>query len=739
MNRQNIPIFCLAYITGLLSTAFFGVRALFSSEVLSKPDWAGIFIIFAILTTLTAILIPRWWLTGPKPKVWLIAGLIAILAVVYFQLRVPQPGTNDISHKLVESENNSSIAVKVEGQILSEPKLTNKQKVRFWFKAENLTIRENNQQETVTGKLYVTAPLLQGNGLYPSQKVAVTGILYKPKTAANPGSFDFKSYLAGEGAFAGLSAFNVTFENDTTKPWGLWELRQRIIRAQVRWLGSPVGPLLSSIVLGSRAVDLPYDIRDLFIKSGLAHVLAASGFQVSLLIGVVLFLTRGFSEKTQIIIGLSTLIIYIGLTGVQPSVMRAGIMGIAGFIGLLAERKVQPLGSLLLAATVLLLFNPLWIWDLGFQLSFLATLGLIVTAPVIQEKLDFLPEAIASLIAVPFAATIWTLPLTSYVFNTVSIYSILVNIITTPLIIIISLGGMFSALVAIIFPLLGSAIAFLLYYPTLLLINIIQFFTKLPGSYLAVGKISLEILIIIYGLICLVWLSKWWQNRWLFVGLFAITLLIVPIFYQQLKLVQITVLADKSQVLVIQDRGKVTLINHGDSDTARSTILPFLAHQGINQIDLTVSYGFQSTNLSEIKGSVPIKREKQLLNIDENLSIGSTDIKLVNTQPFVLKLEFLEQIWLLLNDETLKEKEMKITETADVLLFSGKSVSKEWLEKIKPKVAIAISSSLDENTQKLLQEKQIELYLTGRDGGIQWTPKKGFKTTLDGDGDSFLS
>lgn len=722
MKRENSPILCLAYIIGLLSTGFVGFPALWQ-------HWAGIFITFSVLTIVSAIFMPRWWRTGPEARVWLVAGLIAILAVVFFQFRVPQPGINDISRKLTGDE---SVAVKVEGRILSEPQLTRKQKVRFWFKTEHLTILEEKQEATVTGKLYVTVPLLQGTGLYSGQNVSITGILYKPKTPVNPGAFDFQAFLAREGAFAGLSAFNVSLEDEKLRPWGLWLLRQRIIRAQVLWLGSPAGSLVSSMVLGGRAVDLPYDVRDIFIKSGLAHVLAASGFQVSLLIGVVLFLSRGFSEKTQLIMGLSTLLIYIGLTGVQPSVMRAGFMGIAGFIGFVTERKVRPLGSLLLAATILLLLNPLLIWDLGFQLSFLATLGLIVTAAALTEKLDFLPEAIASLFTVPLAATIWTLPLTSYVFNTVSTYSILVNIITTPLIVLISLGGMLSALFAIIFPLFGSAIAWLLYFPTQLLIGIVTFFTELPGSYFAVGRISLGVLLIIYGLMFLVWLSNWWQRRWLIAGLFAITLVIVPIFYDQLNLVQVTVLADKYPVLVIQDRGQVTLINNGDSDTARYTIMPFLAHQGINKIDAAVSYGFEETEWSEIRSSLRVKQEYQYLKMGETVSVGSTDMNLISAEPSILELNILEQIWwLLAGDEILKD----VKENPEVLLWSGKSLSQEWLEMVKPQVAIAISTVLEDNTQQQLEEKQIQFYWTRRDGGIQWTPKKGFEFTSNGDED----
>ncbi len=107
---------------------------------------------------------------------------------------------------------------------------------------------------------------------------------------------------------------------------------------------------------------------------GLSHVLAASGFHVALLLGIIFWITRSLSPKKKLIIGIIILILYVGLTGIQPSILRASLMGTAILISQVLERKTNALGTLLLSAFLLLLFNPLWIWDLGFQLSFLATL-----------------------------------------------------------------------------------------------------------------------------------------------------------------------------------------------------------------------------------------------------------------------------------------------------------------------------------------------------------------------------
>jgi len=420
----------------------------------------------------------------------------------------------------------------------------------------------------VTGKLYVSVPLHQANGIHPGQAIAVTGSLYKPKPAANPGGFDFQAYLAKEGIFAGLKGRQVKLpEQQTEFKWGWWAVRQRIIRSQIAWLGSPEGPLLSSIVLGHQAVDLPYDIQDQFVQVGLAHAIVASGFKVSLILGLLLAMTRRLSQRVQFSLGTAALITYVGLTGFHPPVLRAAVMGFGALIALVVQRKRKPLGSLLVAATLMLLLNPLWIWDIGFELSFLATLGLMVTVPPLIKRLDWLPPAIASLIAVPITASIWTLPLQLQVFSVVPIYSIVVNILTTPLISIISIGGMLSALAGLIWPLAGSALAWLLYYPIHALIAIVQFFCQLPGNSVAVGRISVLQLSALYGLSCLVWLQPWWQRRWWLAGLVAIGLVLIPVWQTQSSVFRVTVLAATAEpVLVIQDHGQVTLVQFGRSN-----------------------------------------------------------------------------------------------------------------------------------------------------------------------------
>ncbi|KAB8319949.1 DUF4131 domain-containing protein [Tolypothrix campylonemoides VB511288] len=706
--------------------------------------------------------------TTPHARVWLIAGVVGLLASFYFQLRVPTPEANDISKFLPpENGNNQEQLFIVRGEVLSTPRMTRSGRGQLWLQATQLDEVRNDSGSAgttkgVTGKLYVTVPLLQATGLHISQQIGVTGVLYKPKPPSNPGAFDFQKFLQQEGAFAGLSGRQVNILDEGDE-WGWWKVRQRIVRSQVRWLGIPEGPLLSAMVLGSKVVDLPYDTRDRFVQVGLAHALAASGFQTSLILGVILGLTSKAKKATQITLGSIALILFLILTGLQPSVLRAVVMGFAALIGLGLSRKVKQLGSLLVAAVLLLLFNPLWIWDLGFQLSFLATLGLIVTASAIIKRLQWLPPMIASSIAVPLAAAIWTLPLLLNVFSVVALYTLPVNILSTPLISVISIGGMVSALASLILPDAGSTLAHLLYHPIHWLLQLVEFFASLPGSTVAVGSISTGQMLAIYTLIVLAWVVRWWQKQWWFAGMIALGLVFIPVWHSANTLFRITVLASGEEpVLVIQDHGKVTLINSGNEGTGRFTILPFLQQQGINKIDWAIAsdshsngnngwvevlqrlpigvfYDYSPTLENSMTSQV-IQKEVQKgkgiyqpLSVGQTVNTGSIVAQLINNQLPILQLQILGQNWLLVGE--LKTPELRQLLQAgglprpQVLWCSGQSLQ-EFIPALQPQVAIATSTKLDQKTLSELSQNQTKLFFTGRDGAIQWTPNRQFETFI---------
>jgi len=726
MLRLFATQLCLAFGLGLTASWALGMPA---------TSWLNVALLmgcFLVVGSIAAGILPQRWLDGPDTRGWIALGLVAAIAVAYLQLRLPRPTATDVSQLI--AGNSSSEQARIWGTVQTSPSLTASNKVRFWLQANR-----THDGRSVDGKLYVTAPLLQGTGIYPGQTVAIAGQLYQPRTPKNPGAFNFRDYLSRQGAFAGFNAETIELV-DEGPPWGWWQLRRRIVKAFVRGLGSPAGQLVGSIALGRRAVDLPPDVRELFVRGGLAHVLAASGFHVSLLLGSVGTLVQGCQPRTRLSASLGALRLYVGLTGISPSVARAAIMGAAGAIAQQRDRQTNAIGALLLAATALLTIQPLWIADLGFQLSFLATLGLLATAPTVAGWFARVPKPIAGAIAVPIAVLPWVLPLQLWTFGVFPPYSIAVNILTVPLVIIVSLGGMLAALVALVFPAVGSAVAGLLFYPAHALMGIVTWCDRLPGSSFAIGRITWWQLGVLYVAIFAVWGLRWLQRRWGFIALAGLIVVLAPLAHQRLTSSQVTLLAaGREPILVARDRHATLLVNCGDATTARYTVVPFLQQTGIARLEAALSVSqSRQTGWPTVARSLPIAEAYshpdykalesssigQWLPISQAdpLAIGNMQVDLAGSQPTLLELSLHDRQWLILERFSRQAKLPLPTATPDrpILIWSGQRLPSSWLEAISPTTAIATSSYIDTNTMAYLEARGTQIYATARDGAIDW-------------------
>jgi competence protein ComEC len=748
MSTANVIVCSLAYIVGLLLTGL-------PWKIFGLPAGAIAIPLFSVLLTITR--------TPIKSKTWLIAGLCGFLAILYFQIRSPQPSSTDISRFIKNTSDTQQVTVI--GTIDSPPRINRSQRVQFELEVNSVTDSAASKKKA-SGTLYVTVPRSQDSQLYPGRIVSITGALYKPKAASNPGGFNFQQYLLQQGIFAGLSGQEINFPTPGGSPTFLWSLQQRIIHSQALWIDSHVGHLISAMVMGRNGVDLDYELQDRFARVGLAHALAASGTQVSLLAGIVLMLTRRLDRWIRLGIGLGTLLMYVGLTGVEPSVVRAAIMGVAVFFAVTIDRQVKPLSLLLMVATVMLLWQPIWIWSLAFQLSFLATLGLVVTVAKITTWLDWLPPRIAPLIAVPIAAYIWTLPLQLYAFGVVSPYCILINIFTSLLITIISIGGMASALLALIHPLLGSASAWLVQFPAIAFLKVAELGDSLPGNAFAIGTISSLQVLLLYGIYLLIWQQPQVKKKWWIAGIIGLGIVALPAAYTAANLSQVTLLStSRDSVMVLRDRGKTGLINTGNETDVRFTVLPFLKQQGINHIDWTIDPDLQTSDTfhwKQMLGSLPIRMfysvaaptktieaftaayqalqqaitERQgialQLSSHQKIQSGIITAQLISNYPRILQIQVQQQTWLLLAKAEVSDRTIQRLPRADVLWWSGNSVNPALIEKVQPQVAIASARDLSPKTQAWFKaHPAITFYKTAEEGAIQWTPKGGFKATIE--------
>ena len=597
----------------------------------------------------------------PWPKfpgwLWVTLGCVGFFSSIYLQWRSPQPTATDISHVAQQTQEqirqnagrtDTTIITLVRGQVRSQPRENRSGKARFWLDATQVSqvfeetrnlggdgelgvssraisgdsaaptngsssqppkqLPLDSRSRGVTGKLYVTVPLLQATGLEPGQWIQVTGRLYVPTPPKNPGAFNFQAYLAREGSFAGLAGkrlerLDQSGESDAVgvTAWSaeLAKFRQGLVQRAVETAGYPEGVVMAAMIMGRRSVDFPADLRDAFSRGGMAHVLATSGFHVSVLLGLVRLLFSRVGRPLQVGTGLLVLLALVTISGGTPSVLRAALMGIPVLLVRGSDRKAQPVGILLVVAALLLLVNPLWIQDLSFQLSFVATFGVLVSTGAIElpirSLLGGLPRWlsgwISGWVAVAIAATLWILPLQLFYFAQISPYSIPVNILSVPLTITITIGSFVSLLLLQFAPVLGNGLASGMRYPIEGLESWVTGAARLPGSAIAVGSISLVQVAIAYGVLLMVWRWPWWQKRGRLVllGLGMVLVLFLPGWQRSLTHQGVTVLQTRSGIaLVGRDHQQTTLVFDGNPGTSNFTLLPFLRQQGIARIQNTI-------------------------------------------------------------------------------------------------------------------------------------------------------
>ncbi|MBD2186995.1 ComEC/Rec2 family competence protein [Pseudanabaena mucicola] len=769
-------------------------------------DWTGFYAVFGIGFGIS-LLVPAMWRLGPKRWVYLAATLIAIFACFYVKVRTPQPQAEDVS-KYAPLSN-----VIVRGKVIETPSLTRSDRAKFLLEVQEINpsgkandeppkpvtpepedekddaevrqkkaemlrqmqeerLKTLNEQKFIatSGKLYVTVPLIESTGLKSGQLLELSGRLYVPSRADNFGAFDFKNYLARQGVFAGLSGRSLLLQGDSPS-FGEWWFVSRIVRAHVTGAGVPEGALLSSLVLGSRAVDLPSDLKDVFIQAGLAAVLAASGFQVTLVLGAAIAITRTSSLKSQFMIGCLCLGAYLLLTGASPSILRAVVMGFGSLIGLVVQRRSRPVVGLIVTAVLLLLYQPLWIWDLGFQFSFLATFGLITTSRSIMERLEWLPPAIAELLSVPIAAYIWTLPLQLLVFGKLSPYSLLANMITTPLVSISTYGGIISGFLGVLFVPLGAAIAWFLYPLLHWTIGLAQWITSLPNANTSVGAITIWQMLVAYMLFIAIWLVPWFKKmqRWTIAFALACGVMFVPNAIAQANTFQIILPSfNDVPIMLIKNQGQTVLINSGNRQFASFTLQPLIQKLGINRLDWAISTDTQpdfsdgwnvlatgSTKIGQFRDMNIGVTPKTYQSLQQALTSANTPIvstklgetitinnqislQLLNQSPDVLKIKTGELSWLLIAN-TDQKSQSKISEqvellpqlSSNVLWWTGGQLEPTLLQAINPRIAIASSTSLSEAMVNQLYENKTKVLWTGRDGSIQWNPDQDFQTLRD--------
>jgi len=277
-----------------------------------------------------------------------------------------------------------------------------------------------------SGRLFVT---LYGEGpaLGEGQRVRLEARLHRASGFKNPGGFDHSRYLERQGVLVTGSARadRLIVLDDPGPSWNV-RLRRGAREAIERALPPASAALLAGLLLGERTA-LPPEVDTAFRRAGVYHLLAVSGFNVALIAGATFALLNlvRFPHRAAAAIAIVVVAAFAAVVGPQASVLRAAIMATLVLGALLVEREASVLNALALSAIVILALRPADLHDPGFQLSFAATIGIVV-APLARGL-------VAGAVGVSLAAELAVLPVTLTHFNQLSVIGPLANLFAVPL------------------------------------------------------------------------------------------------------------------------------------------------------------------------------------------------------------------------------------------------------------------------------------------------------------------
>ncbi len=490
--------FCFSFILGVFTSSFFS----FTNESVALNLFGWFFLFWALIFILV------YFLTKNK-KIAILGFLIFVfgLGAWRYQLADLKIKTNSLSGYLGKE-------VIIAGKIVEESDVREKSSQVIISAAK---IFFDGTIKPVTGKILVRANKYQE--FKYADGVIVNGLLKEPE---NFEDFNYKEYLLKRGICFEMDfpQIEVFVEEGYSNFWQfgygqILKFKNKIRENINQYFSPPADFFLSAILLGDQTRMTP-ELKEKLNITGLRHLTAISGMHIAILISILmsLFLGMGFWRNQAFYLTVIFIVLFALMVGLRPSVLRGGMMGIIFLLAQKTGRVSTSLRIMAITAAMLLIANPLLLrWDIGFQLSFLALLGIIFLTPLFENFFKFIPEEkflnFRKILATTFSAQVFTFPILIYNFGKISLVSPLTNVLILPIIYWLILFGFLFGFGSVI----GSGLGWLFFFPCWFFISysikVIDIFSQ-PWAAKMVSNIHWFWLVFLYLLlgVFIIWLKK---------------------------------------------------------------------------------------------------------------------------------------------------------------------------------------------------------------------------------------
>jgi competence protein ComEC len=463
-------------------------------------------------------------------------------------------------------------------------------------------IVRNNKKILINIKMSQDIPSIKyGDSLY------IEGEFKQPEEARNYKGYNYKQYLKTKKIIGTVELEKAKILKSSNGSF-IHNIQKYIKDTINGTLTDEEGNLLLAILLGDKD-KLSEDIQESFKTSNLSHMLAVSGAHVSyIILGLTYVLQNSIiGKKNEKIVCIIFLLFFMAITNFTPSVTRACIMAVLTLFSGIIYRKSDVYTNISVAALITLIFNPYNLLDLGFQLSYGGTIGIIIFIKRIQEKKSNskVINYIKQMALVSIYANIIIIPIMMYHFNTVSFTFIISNIMASPILGIIVITGFLFIIASITVKPLTRLIAIFIKPILSILIKISQICSKLPFSNILVVTPYMFNVISYYAIILYCIKSKKNNKCKIIICLLIVLILInfiIYIFPQKLRIFFIDVGQGDSTLIITPDK-KTVLIDGGGSDSfdvGEKVLLPYLLDRRILKIDYVLISHFDTDHCGGI-------------------------------------------------------------------------------------------------------------------------------------------
>lgn len=373
-----------------------------------------------------------------------------------------------------------------EGVVTSVVRKTTTQTLAIALKKENISVQVVNFRNF--------------SSAIPGDVVRVNGELSAPRSFDN---FDYPAYLRSKGILYDLKKHQLVVirRGSGIRRW-VYSFGERLLQRMVKVYRQPTLGLVAGMLLGEKGL-LPQSVVDSFKRAGLSHVLVVSGYNMTLVVSACAIFAIFIGRKATNVLALFAVVLFALLVGMDAPVLRAGIMALVMVTAQLFGRRYSSMYALLMAVTIMVAINPLiLIWDVGFQLSALATCGVMVAGKLVTKNSE---NKWLNYSAPTLGAILFTAPLLSFQFGTMSLVALPANLLAAPLVPLIMFCGLLGTV-----PFLGKFLSKVTTFLAEIFVGLASFSANQQFSTIS-ARLSSVFMALVY--MALVVAVIWWSRK----------------------------------------------------------------------------------------------------------------------------------------------------------------------------------------------------------------------------------